>query len=145
MGRRRIGAPAPTEKSIQTAVCDHWKLLGDVATSIVAAIPNQNAHGQPGLTPGLPDLLVLGEGVPGGVGFVELKRDSRSPLSEAQTDFRDLCNHLGVTWRVAVGRDEPIGLLEAWGVVRMRASSVVGSERAADLGRGNARDTRRAG
>ena len=115
--RRRIGAPAPLEKAIQAAVVDHWRQLGKLNT-LVAAIPNAKAFGQPGLTRGLPDLLVLGPELPGGVGFIELKRDHRSTLSDDQALFARLCAELGVPHAVCPGRDQPIALLELWEIVR---------------------------
>jgi hypothetical protein len=121
MGRRRRGAPAPLEKAIQAAVVDHWRALGNLNT-LVAAIPNQRAFGQPGLTRGLPDLLVIGPHVPGfAVGFIELKRDNRSAVSDDQRLFARLCWELGISIEIACGRDEPIRVLEAWGVVRAAA------------------------
>lgn len=121
MGRRRQRAPAPIEKAIQTSVVQHWKLLGFPDT-LVAAIPNAGALGQPGLTCGLGDLLVLAPSLPGHVGFLELKRDKHSPISDAQLDFGALCAKLGVPYALCVGRDEPIRILEAWGVVRRAAA-----------------------
>lgn len=123
MGRRRNKPVfAPYERDIAAAVLEHWKTLRRPHT-LVACIPNMNAHGQAGLTPGLPDLLCLGPRVPGGgVGFIELKRDFDSTMSKAQEDFADLCQALGVAWRLAVGRDEPIVLLENWGLVKAQAS-----------------------
>ena len=112
-------APQPREAAIQAAVMTHWKLLGEPDT-LVACIPNQNPHGQPGLTPGLADLIVIGPRVPGScrVGFIELKRDSKAPLSPAQGEFAQLCRKLGVPHRVTRGRDEPIAVLRDWGIVR---------------------------
>ena len=49
---------APREGLIQSACIEHWKLLG-VPGSLVAACPNAKAHGQPGLTRGLFDLIVM--------------------------------------------------------------------------------------
>jgi hypothetical protein len=121
MGRRRQGAPAPSEKAIQTAILSHWRVLSQPDT-LVACLPNAMAHGQPGLTKGLPDLIVLGPGVPGRVGFVELKRDEASTVSAAQHDFAALCNELGVAHAFCVGRDEPIAILEAWDVIRRAAA-----------------------
>ena len=121
MGRRRQRAPAPIEKAIQTSVVQHWKLLGFPDT-LVAAIPNAGALGQPGLTCGLGDLLVLAPSLPGHVGFLELKRDKHSPISDAQLDFGALCAKLGVPYALCVGRDEPIRILEHWGVVRRAAA-----------------------
>jgi hypothetical protein len=135
MGRRRHGAPAPSEKAIQASVVEHWRLLG-LPNTLVAAIPNALAHGQPGLTRGLPDLVVLAPGLP--VGFIELKRDRQAPIGDDQRQFALLCARICVRHAFAIGRDEPIAILEAWGVVRMRASNVVGSERTVDPPRGAA-------
>jgi len=110
---------APSEDDITAAVVDHWKLLG-VPGSLVASIPNKRAFGQPGLKRGLADLLVLAPELP--VGFMELKRDWDSPISDDQLDFGKLCMRLGVAYTVAVGRDEPIRMLEAWGAVRRAAA-----------------------
>jgi hypothetical protein len=123
MGRRRNSAPAPLEKAIQSAVVEHWRLLGNPMT-LIAALPNAGAMGQPGLTPGLADLLVMGPDIPGGhpVAFIELKRTPRSPSSAAQDDFARLCARLGLRYVLAVGRDEPIRILEAWDVVRRAAA-----------------------
>ena len=112
-------APQPREAAIQAAVMTHWKLLGEPDT-LVACIPNQMAHGQPGLHRGLPDLMALGPGVPGScrVGFIELKRDGKAKVSAAQGEFAALCRKLGVPHRVPRGRDEPIACLEEWGLVR---------------------------
>ena len=122
MGRRRHSAPAPIEKAIQAAVIEHWKMLG-LRDTLVAAIPNAGALGQPGLTCGLGDLLVVSPSLaPGCVGFIELKRDEHSPVSDAQIDFGRLCMKLGVPYALCVGRDEPIRVLEHWGIVRRQAA-----------------------
>jgi hypothetical protein len=118
MARRRP-VFAPNETLIQRACLEHWLKLG-VPNSLVAAIPNAGAMGQPGLTCGLADLLVLAPGLP--VGFIELKRDARSPLSEAQKEFGRACDRVGIRYAVAVGRDEPIRVLEAWGAVKRAAA-----------------------
>jgi hypothetical protein len=122
-GRRRQGALAPLEKAIQAAVVDHWRVLG-LPNTLVAAIPNAGALGQPGLTCGLPDLLVMAPWLPGGfpVAFIELKRDPDSRVSDDQRAFGKLCDRLGIRWEVSSGRDDPIALLEAWGVVRRAAA-----------------------
>jgi hypothetical protein len=103
-----------TEKQIHAAVIEHWLACG-VKDSLVATIPNERAHGQAGLTKGLPDLLVMAPGL--GVGFIELKRKG-GKLRPEQERFRDLCNAIGVRYSATFGRDEPISILEAWGVVR---------------------------
>ena len=118
MARRRHSF-APREAAITAAVLEHWLVLG-VPNSLVAAIPNQFAHGQAGLTPGVADLLVLAPGLP--VGFIELKRDHKSPLSDAQIEFGKLCRQLDIPYAVVVGRDEPIRVLEAFGAVRRAAA-----------------------
>jgi hypothetical protein len=119
MARRRRPIFAPRETLIQAACLEHWLTLG-VPGSLVAAIPNAGAMGQPGLTCGLADLLVLAPGLP--VGFIELKRDRKSPVSDAQREFGRLCDKLGVRFAICSGRDEPIRLLEHWGVVKRAAA-----------------------
>lgn len=115
-------APPPLEKDIQAAVLDHWRLLGRPMT-LVAAIPNAGAMGQPGLTAGLPDLLILGPDIPGGfpIAFMELKRDNRRGPTDAQQDFATLCANLGLMCPIVRGRDEPIAYLERWRIVRKQA------------------------
>jgi hypothetical protein len=110
---------APSEDDITAAVVDHWRLLG-VPSSLIASIPNKRAFGQPGLRRGLADLLVLSPELP--VGFIELKRDWDSDISDPQRDFGSLCTRLGIPYAVCIGRDEPIKLLEAWGAVRRAAA-----------------------
>jgi hypothetical protein len=106
------------EKAIQGAVIGHWQVLGNPET-MVACIPNAGAMGQPGLTPGLADLLCLGRGLPGmPVGFIELKRHHRSTRTDDQLAFAELCHALGVPHEFCVGRDEPIAVLERWGLAR---------------------------
>lgn len=120
MGRRRHKIVlSPYESEVQAAVLEHWLKLG-LPNTLVAAIPNAFAHGQPGLTRGLPDLLVIEPCLP--VGFIELKRDKDSVVSDAQRGFGSLCAKLGIPYAVCVGRDEPIKTLECWKVVRKQAS-----------------------
>ena len=118
MARRR-NLFAPREGLIQAACLDHWRMLG-VPGSLVACIPNANAHGQPGLTPGLPDLLVLSPQLGRLTGFIELKADKGVP-SDAQLGIRDLMQARGVPYAMTWGRDAPIRVLEAWGAVRAQA------------------------
>lgn len=114
------GKPRPlSEKAIHTAVIGHWRRLG-VPGSLVATIPNMKPHGQAGLTPGLPDLMVISPGLPTGVvGYIELKA-ATNHLSEAQENFAQLCSLRGIPWEVTYGRDEPIAVLERWGAVKKR-------------------------
>jgi hypothetical protein len=109
-----------TEPQIQRATLDHWKQFG-LPDTLVAAVPNANAHGQAGLTPGLPDLLVMGPSVPCTVAFIELKRDMRSHVSPAQIEFQALCKRLDIQCWIVAGYDAAIGLLENWGIVKPRA------------------------
>lgn len=101
------------ESQIQAAVIEHWRTFG-LPKTLVAAIPNQRAFGQAGLTPGLFDLLTIG---PLGVGLLELKTDT-GKLSEAQREFSMLCVMRGVRHAVAYGREQPIAVLEEWQLVR---------------------------
>jgi hypothetical protein len=110
---------APSEDDITAAVIEHWQKLG-VPGSLVASVPNKRAFGQAGLTRGLADLLVLAPQLP--VGFIELKRDDDTPISDPQRDFGKLCMALGIPYAICIGRDEPIKLLEAWGAVRRAAA-----------------------
>ena len=119
--RRRRGPPAPYERDIQAAVVEHWRLLG-LPKTLVAAMPNAGALGQPGLTCCLGNLLVLAPSLPGSVCFIELKRDKSSPRSDRQRAFCELCDYLGIPYALCVGRDQPIRVLEDWGVVRRAAA-----------------------
>jgi hypothetical protein len=102
------------ESDIQSAVMQMWRQLGRPDT-LVAAIPNARALGQPGLTPGLPDLLILGGSV--GIGFLELKTAS-GRLSEHQKVFAALCETLMLHHRVAYGLDEALRVLTDWRILR---------------------------
>lgn len=124
MGRRRAqrAIPLPLEREIQAAVVEHWRTLG-LPNTLVAAIQNAYAHGQPGLTRGLADLLVIGPNLPSGcAGFIELKRDERAERTDEQWRFAKLCAQLGIPYAVCFGRDQPIALLERWGIVRRAAA-----------------------
>ena len=138
MGRRRHKHVfEPFENAIQAAIIEHWRLFG-VEGSLVAAIPNAYAHGQAGLTSGLPDLIVVSPLLGRMTGFIELKT-ARGRLSEAQKDIGALLKARGAPYAVTYGRDEPIRILELWGAVsKMRVSDGVGDERPADPERGAA-------
>jgi hypothetical protein len=114
MARRRK-IYAPSETAIQAAVLEHWLTLA-LPNTLVAAIPNAFAHGQPGLTKGLADLLVMTPRIR--VGFIELKRDARSVISDEQRAFAFLCHCLRIPYERTIGRDEPIAVLEDWGAVK---------------------------
>ena len=110
------------ESAIQDAVIKHARMFG-VPHSLVAAIPTARAAGQAGLTKGLPDLLVLGGRVR--IGFIELKvRTGR--LSIEQKTFRNLCAFASIPFADTYGRDEPIAILESWGVVRPQVNGPAG-------------------
>lgn len=117
------------EAEIQAAVMRMWRSIGRPHT-LVAAIPNQNAFGQAGLTPGLPDLLILGGTV--GVGFLELKT-ATGKLSKPQKAIADLCEHHMLHHKVAYGLDEALRILTDWGVLRAyRGGSSLPTQQAAE-------------
>jgi hypothetical protein len=106
------------EDEIQAAVLEHWRLLGTPG-SLVAAIPNKRAFGQPGLTKGLFDLIVLSLQLGPQTGWLELKTATpKGRLTQAQSAFRDHLIKLGAPYAITYGRDEPIKVLRAWGAVR---------------------------
>ncbi|KQQ04509.1 hypothetical protein ASF56_12230 [Methylobacterium sp. Leaf122] len=115
-GARRLAARnvPMRESAVQAAVVQHWRMFGQPHT-LVAAIPNEAATGQAGLTKGLPDLLIIGGRVR--IAFMELKV-ATGRLSFEQKLFRNLCAFAGIEFVDAYGRDEPIAVLEGWGIVR---------------------------
>ena len=117
--RRREHFPEPSENAIQTAVLSHWAAFG-VPGSLVAAVPNKHAMGQPGLTAGLFDLLVLSPALGDKTGWLELKTRS-GKLSEAQREIELLLIRRNIPFAITYGRDEPIRVLEHWGAVKPRA------------------------
>jgi|SRR5580692_579081 hypothetical protein len=117
MGARRREIFEPSEDQITDAVVEHWRILG-VAGSLVASIPNKRAFGQAGLTPGLPDLLVLSPTLGDKTGFIELKRGRGGRLSDAQINILMLLRLRGVPYAVCKGRNEPIAQLREWGAIR---------------------------
>jgi hypothetical protein len=117
MGARRRDYFEPSEDQITAAVVDHWRVFG-VPGSLVASIPNKRAFGQAGLTPGLPDLLVLSPALGPLTGFIEQKRGRGGRLSDAQIDIGELMRVRGVPYAVCKGRDEPIEQLRTWGAIR---------------------------
>jgi hypothetical protein len=110
---------APRESLIQQACLSHWKLLG-VPGSLVAAIPNARAHGQPGLTRGLFDLIVLSPALGDRTGWLELKAED-GELTKDQREIKLLMIALGIPYAVTWGRDQPIRVLEEWGAVLPQA------------------------
>jgi hypothetical protein len=117
---RRRHPLAPRESLIQAACIDHWRALG-IPGSLVAAIPNAFAHGQPGLTRGLPDLLVISPQLGRLVGFIELKTDTGTP-SDDQLAIQAIMQARGIPYAMTWGRDQPIKVLENWGAVRKQAT-----------------------
>ena len=113
---------APRGKTSRTLSWRTGRTLG-VHGSLVAAIPNAYAHGQPGLTAGLPDLMVLSPQLGGFTGYIELKRSPRARLSVQQRILREFLLERGVPYAVCCGRDEPIRVLEEWGAVRKAENS----------------------
>lgn len=119
-----LPAPAlePSEAAITAAVMAHWRCFG-VHGSLVASIPNMRAHGQHGLTRGLPDLLVLTPQLGARTGFIELKRGRGGRLSVEQKIMGEYFTERGVPYAICRGRDEPIAQLEAWGAVRKQRAA----------------------
>ena len=117
MGARRREIFEPSEDQITAAVVEHWRTFG-VTGSLVASIPNKRAFGQPGLTKGLPDLLVLSPQLGRITGFIELKRERGGRLSDAQHEIGVLLQWREVPYAVCWGRDEPIEQLRTWGAIR---------------------------
>jgi len=106
----------PSEDQITAAVVDHWRTLG-IPGSLVASIPNKRAFGQAGLTPGMPDLLVLSPSLGDRTGYIELKRAHGGRLSDAQLIMRELFLMRRAPYAVCYGRDEPIEQLRKWGAI----------------------------
>jgi hypothetical protein len=71
-----------------------------------------------GTRPGAPDFLFLG---PGGVRFLELKRQGSGRLSDAQLDFAGLCHDYGVPHAVVHNFREAEAQLREWDVLRPEA------------------------
>jgi hypothetical protein len=112
---RRRHIFAPREAAIQAAVLAHWQAFGTEG-SMVAAVANANAHGQPGLTKGLFDLVVFSRTLGDRTGWLELKADD-GKLSPDQQSFKVHLIARGVPYAVTYGRDEPIKILEIWGAI----------------------------
>lgn len=111
---------AISEKQIQAAVLNHWRSFALPGT-LVAAIPNAGALGQPGLHRGLFDLIVMGgDFLRDRTGWLELKTDA-GKMSAHQITFGNICELTGAPYAIAYGREQPIAVLERWRVVRPRA------------------------
>ena len=114
---------AISEKQITQAVLAHWRSFA-VPGTLVASYPNMGAMGQPGLHRGVFDLIVMGGPfLRDRTGFLELKT-ATGKLSAHQETFKRICILAGVPYAVANGRDEPIRVLEEWGVVRKAAKTL---------------------
>jgi len=116
--RRRRHPFAPRESLIQAACIDHWRALA-MPGSLVAAIPNARAFGQPGLTRGLPDLLVITPLLGRLTGYIELKTDDGVP-SDDQLAIQAIMVGRGIPYAMTWGRDQPIKILENCGAVRVQ-------------------------
>jgi len=114
---RRAPSTQISERQIQASVLAHWRSFA-IPGTLVAAIPNAGAMGQSGLHRGVFDLMVMGGPfLRDRTGFLELKT-ATGRLSAHQETFRLICIASGVPCAVAFGRDQPIRVLEDWGVVR---------------------------
>jgi hypothetical protein len=106
---------AAPERAIQMAIRHALKLHD--AESI--AIPNGGKRTlwegrmlrAEGLTPGAPDLLLIGRGA---MGFLEVKAPG-GRLSEAQVAFHDMLRRRGQLVETVRSVDEAIATIKAWG------------------------------
>lgn len=111
----------PTEKELQGMVVDYWRGAGLPGTR-VAAIPNANAFGQPGLTKGLPDLMCWGGSLlEGKTLYIELKTP-RGEISPAQTTIHEELRAAGAPIIVCKTFDEAHDVLVGWGICRPLAN-----------------------
>ena len=111
-----------SEAQITAAVIAHWRSLA-IPGTLVAAIPNMGAMGQRGLTKGLPDIMVVGGPFLRDLtGFIELKTDS-GKLRPDQITVGNILSLNEIPYAVTYGRDQPIAVMERWGVVRPRFKS----------------------
>ena len=118
-----------SEKQIQSAVLAHWRSLAMPGT-LVAAVPNAGALGQPGLHRGLFDLIVIGGPfLRDRTGWIELKT-AKGRVSDHQITFGNICQLSGVPHAITFGRDEPIRVLERWQVVRPASAIPISMEAA---------------
>jgi hypothetical protein len=118
---RRRPTYAPSEAAITAAVLAHW-LAFRLPNTLVAACPNMRAFGQPGLTRGLFDLIVMTPTLGDRTAWLELKAD-HGVRSKDQIEIQAMMIRLGIPHAVAVGRDEPIRQLERWGACKRQASA----------------------
>jgi hypothetical protein len=107
------------KNGITSAVIAHWKAFG-VPNSSVFAFPNEGAMRQVGLKKGVFDLCVIGGNVT--LAFLEIKATDND-LSEPQKAFKKLLIANGIAYAVTYGRDEPIRVLEQWGIVRPQVNA----------------------
>lgn len=71
------------------------------------------ANAVPGLTPGIPDLAIVGDGR---IFFIEVKA-AKGRLSEAQSEFGDFCMYQAmVPWACVHSVDETRLALNEWGI-----------------------------
>ena len=117
MARKRKSLRRP-KASYHAACIDHWRLLG-VPTPWSPPIPNSMRIRPTGTDAGLFDLLVISPRLLGGDRLHRAQgRGRRSHYTDDQRLFRRLMDALGIPYALAPGRDEPITVLEAWGVVQ---------------------------
>lgn len=120
-----------SEAAIRRAAFTHWKLFRAPGTAIIS-IPNEGAdrrnrfvvldHIAQGMFPGAPDWGCLGPEA-GKIRFLEFKADD-GKLSDEQKSCHALLRSLGFEVEVTWGRDEPIIVLERWGMCRPQPSAI---------------------
>jgi hypothetical protein len=103
------------ERELQATVIAWWRQLGTPG-SLVAAFPNENAHGQPGLTPGMFDLVVWSNELGSRTGWLELKR-RKGKLSLEQDNRRMQMIALGIPHAVADNIEDVVAVLKNWGAI----------------------------
>lgn len=112
-----------TEAQIQTAILKQWK-QSMIPNTLIFAIPNQNAHGQAGLTKGVFDLCLIGNDA---IMFLELKTCDRivddikkkaGTLSEHQKEFLRILQYNKIDCGVAFGFKQALAICQKFGVIR---------------------------
>jgi hypothetical protein len=110
-----------TENDIQRSIVDYLNAVL-FSTHRVFAIPNaarrgksgRASNGVPGLRPGVPDLGIAGRGR---VYFIEVKRDAKAKLSDAQEEWLDWCVCTGTPAARVESIDQVRTALSQWGII----------------------------
>jgi len=115
-----------TENDIQRAIVEYLEAV--LCPSYRAfAIPNASrrtkggkaANAVPGLRPGVPDLGIAGEGR---IFFLEVKRDQKASLSDAQHEWANWCLLGRTPWARVESIDHVRAALHHWGIETREAA-----------------------